>query len=90
MKKSTLMTEDQYQAFVRKSSTRVAEMSADERRSGSAAPEDGPLFQHIRTILFALEAGIRTRDWTCVGDGLVMTMQVLKRMEQPPHNGRGH
>lgn len=56
-------------------------MDASEREAGFASISDlipsNPSVV-MRTIIAALEAGVRTDDWTCIADGIVM-LQDLER-----------
>ena len=40
----------------------------DEREVGFATPSDGGPGEIIKTAMFAIEAGIRSKDWSCVAE----------------------
>ena len=61
-----------FDVLIRKARATNRRRDASERRSGFASPSDGPLDLTLRTVMSALEAGIRTDDWDCIAEGFAM------------------
>jgi hypothetical protein len=66
-------------ALIRKAESTNAERDRMDRANGFAPPSAGPLDVELRTICAALEAGLRTEDWDCVAEGLVMLRDTAGR-----------
>ena len=60
-----------------------AERDAGERAFGWAAPGDCGVWMHLRTAMQAFEAGIRTRDLSCLMEGYAM-LECIEREICPP------
>jgi len=54
------------------------ERDEGEHAAGLAAPSDGPLEMTLRTVELALDAGMRTEDWRCVAEAVVMLRDAMK------------
>lgn len=74
------MLERDFAAIVSRARKRVAKMDTVERGAGFATPADiGPLAE-LRTVLFALEAGIRGQEWKCVSEAYIMLGDVINKI----------
>lgn len=58
-----------------------AQRDRDDRRNGFATPNDGPVVEHIRTAMMAIEAGIKSGDWTAIVEGQAMLESIVLRMD---------
>jgi hypothetical protein len=66
--------------LIRAAEGRVAGMDRIDRRSGSATPDDMGPGELVRVAEAALEAGIRSLDWSVAGDALVYLRRASKRI----------
>ncbi|HJY84869.1 MAG TPA: hypothetical protein VKK81_27780 [Candidatus Binatia bacterium] len=57
-------------------------MQRTEHNAGFGTPEGGPLSEHIRTAVFAIEAGIKTDDWNCIAEAQVMPLACVQRARE--------
>lgn len=57
-----------------------AARTATERRRGFATPDDGPISEHIRTAMMAIEAGITIGSWTNIAEAQAMLEDVVTRL----------
>jgi hypothetical protein len=69
-----------FEQLVRKARRVNAERDRIDRKNGRAAPPDCPPGVHIRTVMAALESGMKTGDWPCVAEGYAMLEQYLDRL----------
>lgn len=74
------MTTDQLQLFLTQARQRIENMQKSEQQAGFTSPEQLPIRDHLRTVVFALECGIKTEDWSCVGEGLCMMQDIIRRV----------
>jgi P2-related tail formation protein len=49
-----------------------------ERAAGFAAHEDLPPMMQLRTVVMALDAGLRIHDWTCVAEAADMLGSLIR------------
>lgn len=73
------MTQDQLNRFLTQARQRIEDMQKSERKAGFASPEQLPIRDHLRTAALALECGIQTEDWSCIGEGLCMVQDIMQR-----------
>lgn len=75
------MTDREFTQFVEQAAQQNRDMSDAEHQSGFAPPEDCTIPHHLRTVVSALEAGIRVHDWTCVGQAYVLLKDAVRRLK---------
>ena len=61
--------------------TNLMRDSAD-KEVGSVPPSEASLLEHLRTAMFAIEAGIQTDDWNAVAEGQAMLEEILSQVEK--------
>lgn len=71
------MEEKDFAAIVAKARKRIRKMDSVEHEAGFATPADCGSLAELRTIMFALEAGIRGQEWKCVSEAYVMLTDVI-------------
>jgi hypothetical protein len=49
-----------------------------ERAIGFGAPSDNEVWQHLRTAMSAIEAGIKCKDWNAIAEGQAMLEKIIK------------
>ena len=50
----------------------LAQMNKDDRESGFMPDEEESVPSRLRTVAFALEAGLKTEDWNCIAEAYLM------------------
>lgn len=63
---------DLYKSVLRRAKKHVAEMDKTDGSSVTKFPTD----MALRTIMTAIQTGIQMKDWSCVGDAMVMLQQI--------------
>lgn len=69
-----------YETTMRAARMINAQRDKSDRRNGFATPGDGPIIEHIHTAMMAIEAGIKSGDWSAVAEGQAMLESVVQRM----------
>jgi hypothetical protein len=67
-KPKTFLTEKEYQNKRETARRRLRELAHADHTYGFAAPEDCSAWEWIRTMIMALEAGLRSQDWNHIYD----------------------
>ena len=75
------LSESEYEALLKKAKRTNQQRDRHDRKVGFAAPGDASLRVYFRTVLSALEAGMRMEDWPCVAEGYVMLQDFYARLE---------
>lgn len=71
------MDYDKLMAKARKTNSRRDQL---DREAGFSAPHECDPSIHVATVMGALEAAIRSRDWNCVAEAQAMLEQLLARL----------
>lgn len=77
----TIEVNMEFNELIKNAKARTKEMDATDRESGFAADSDTPGWMRLRTVMFALEAGLKTEDWDCVAEAYVTLEEVNKTIE---------
>ncbi len=66
------LTDQQFNAVIATARATNRRRDEIEHAAGLAAPGEGDQAMALRTVVCALEAGLRTQDWDCIAEALVM------------------
>ena len=69
-----------YNQLMREARKTHAQRDKSDHANGFATPSDGPIVEHIRTAMMAIEIGMKTKDWGTVAEGQAMLEVVILRL----------
>lgn len=63
-------------SLVKKAKETNKERDQADRQTWGSAPPDQPLDLQARTVMMALDAGMRMKDWNCVAEAYAMMIDL--------------
>ena len=63
---------DKFDLLVDTAARKIARMHRMDCESGFQPDEESPVPMRLRTVMFALEAGLKTEDWNAIAEAYLM------------------
>lgn len=78
------MDESTFTEMIGKARSTNVKRDGQDRKHGFAAPVDCTYDVQLRTVMSAIEAGMRGDDWTCIAEAYCMAEDLVHEMRSRP------